>query len=228
MNRTKIDVLTVLTITMFSLAACSTQQSDTDSENETQGFQAPVQRLAEPRVRDVPREQLTEVHKNMMGVDANDPTLRERMALFRTLVKFPDMFAAMRGLGSRVSALPAMSDYDRELVIMRIAWLYQGEYEWGAHYDAAVRAGISEAQIEAIKAGAADSIWSDWERTLISAADQLVMHAHLDDATWSSLRGQYSEEDILGLLGMVTHYHMIAMVTNTFGIQLDEHMSQGF
>ena len=177
---------------------------------------------------DVPREQLTEEHRDMMGVDPNDPTLRERMALFRTLVKFPNMFAAMRGLGSRVSALPAMSNYDRELVIMRIAWLYQGEYEWGAHYDAAVRAGISEAQFEAIKVGASDSIWNDWERTLISSADQLVMDAYLDDATWISLREQYSEEEILGLLGMVAHYHMIAMVTNTFGVQLDEHMTQGF
>ncbi len=177
---------------------------------------------------DVPREQLTEAHRAMMGVDPNDPTLRERMALFRTLIKFPDMFAAMRGLGSRVSALPVMSDYDRELVIMRIAWTYKSEYEWGAHYDAAMRAGISEAQIEAIKVGATDSIWNDWERALISAADQLVMGAHLDDATWVSLREQYSDEDILGLLGMVAHYHMIAMVTNVFGIQPDEHMSQGF
>ena len=177
---------------------------------------------------DVPREQLTEEHKDMMGVDANDPTLRERMALFRTLVRFPEMFAAMRGLGSRVSSLPAMSNYDRELVIMRIAWLYESEYEWGAHYDAALRAGISEAQIEAIKVGASDSIWNAWERTLIAVADQLVMDAFLDDATWSSLRGQYSEEDILGLLGMVAHYHMVAMVTNTFGIQPDEHMRQGF
>jgi len=179
-------------------------------------------------VPDVPREQLTEEHKDMMGVDANDPTLRERMALFRTLVRFPEMFAAMRGLGSRVSSLPAMSNYDRELVIMRVAWLYRSEYEWGAHHDAALRAGISEAQIEAIKVGAADSIWNPWERTLMAVADQLVRDAFLDDATWSSLREQYSEEDILGLLGMVAHYHMVAMVTNTFGIRPDEHMRQGF
>ena len=110
---------------------------------------------------------------------------------------------------------------------MRIGWLYQGEYEWAQHYGPARRAGWTETEIEQVKVGPDAQGWSEFDRALLSAADQLVQNAYLEDNIWETLRERYSVKDIMVLITLVTHYHWVAMMTKTLGVELEED-AQGF
>ena len=83
---------------------------------------------------------------NIFRVLMNHPQLTRRWAVFATHVL-------------RKQTLPAR---ERELLILRIGWLNQAEYEWAQHVEIAKRSGISAEEIERIKQGPGAG-WSAFE-----------------------------------------------------------------
>ena len=176
----------------------------------------------ESRVNPIPIEQMAEQQKRLLGiVDGAPLPRRAKSNLMRTLMHHPELMTLYFPLGDRVARAAEFSNRDRELVILRIAWLYQGEYEWRPHYRNALEAGWTEQEIERIKHGPNAAGWKSNEKALLSAADQLVRNASLDDDTWAALREDYSVQDIMILFTLVTHYHWAAMMTNSLGVEPD-------
>ena len=108
---------------------------------------------------------------------------------------------------------------DTELVILRVAHLCDCEYEWRAHERIAAAAGLSAEQIAAARAGADAAIWSAHERGLVRAVDELFAQRVVSADTWDSLRGPYSDEQLIELLMLIGHYEMLAGLINSLGIQ---------
>ena len=76
---------------------------------------------------------------------------------------------------------------DRELLILRTAVLCQAEYEWGQHRLIGQSAGISEAEIDRVRNGAAAEGWDPFDAALLSAVEELHcrsphLRRHLGDA----------------------------------------------
>ena len=184
--------------------------------------------LPEARFPPFEETELTREHIRLMGVDPDNPDLRVKMNLFRTMVRHPELLTAWRALGDRVSSLASMEDYDRELMIMRIAWLTNSEYEWAQHFSSATRAGLTADRLEALKAGASAPGWNDWEKTLLNTADQLHEDSFVSDTTYAALKERYTDQVIMDIVALVAHYQLVAMLTNTLGIQLDDHHEHGF
>lgn len=80
-----------------------------------------------------------------------------------------------------------------ELLILRIGWLNQAEYEWAQHVEIAKRAGLSEAEIEAVKTGPR-GVWAADDAALLQAADDLYENSIVSDSTWDQLTKKYSTE----------------------------------
>src|SRR5271170_1175854 len=106
----------------------------------------------------------------LTGEDA-DTAAKQRFAgrdlnLFRVLLHHPTLvrrWAVFAGHVLRKQTLPAR---ERELLILRIGWLNQAEYEWAQHVEIAKREGVSEAEIEAVKQGPAGP-WSAEDAALL-------------------------------------------------------------
>ena len=182
----------------------------------------------EPRVEPVPVAEMTTEQKELLGIEDGKPLPRRATTnLFRTLAHNPDLMSVYFPLGDAVNRAPQFPDKPRELLIMRVAWLYQSEYEWAQHREPALRSGWTPEDLERIKAGPDAPGWTQDQRTILKAADQLVSNAYLDDDVWQALSSQYSAQDIMVLMTVVTHYHWVAMMTKTLGIELEEG-KQGF
>jgi len=179
--------------------------------------------LTEPRIAPVAESELTREQLLAMGTDPDNPDLRASMNLFKTMVRHPELMNAWRGFGDRVSALASMTDYDRELVIMRLAVLTNGNYEWAQHYSGAKSAGLTDEQLDAVRTGSGAAGWSDWERTLLTAAEQLHSDAFISDAVYAQLSETYNDQEIMDFIALTAHYFLVAMLTNSLGIQLDPH-----
>jgi alkylhydroperoxidase family enzyme len=139
-------------------------------------------------------------------------------AIWATLAAHPDALRRFLVFGNHVlgkNTLPARS---RELVILRIAWLAQAEYEWLQHVRIARRAGVSEDEIRAI-GRPGDPGFGGVERTLLAAVDQLFAGADLDDAVWQGLREHLTTEQLIDLVYTVGQYQTVAMAINVFRIQ---------
>lgn len=111
---------------------------------------------------------------------------------------------------------------DRELLILRTAWLCRAEYEWAQHVEIGRKAGVSEPEIERVKAGPTDPGWSVAEAALLQAADELHAEQRIGDATWRTLADRYDTLQLMDIVFAVGQYTLIAMALNSFGTPLDE------
>ena len=110
---------------------------------------------------------------------------------------------------------------ERELLILRIGWLCQAEYEWGQHVIFGREAGLTDAEIARIKAGPDADGWDPFDATLLRAADELHADAFISNETWAALSERYTTRQLMDVVFTVGQYNMVSMALNSFGVQLD-------
>lgn len=115
-----------------------------------------------------------------------------------------------------------LCDRWRELLILRTLWRTLFRYEWLWHVSLAARNGISRSEVDAIVEGPKAGVWTALESDLLSAADELIDHYRIDDATWMRLTEQLDERQLIEVPYVVGTYTCLAMAFNSFEIQADE------
>jgi 4-carboxymuconolactone decarboxylase len=108
---------------------------------------------------------------------------------------------------------------DRELLILRSAWLCGNDYTWGIHADTAKRGGFTDEEIRRTSEGPNAAGWSTWDRTVLEAADQLYVDKRIADHTWTALSEKYKEAQFMDAIFVVGQYSMISMFVRSAGIQ---------
>ncbi|MFW9823573.1 MAG: carboxymuconolactone decarboxylase family protein, partial [Candidatus Thorarchaeota archaeon] len=111
---------------------------------------------------------------------------------------------------------------DKEILILRTAWLCRAQYEWDHHVIAGRRSGLTDAEINNIKLGFNSQKWQAFDKVLIQSVDELYLDNNISDPTWVVLSEQYNMFQLMDLIFTVTSYNLLAMFLNTFGIQTEE------
>ncbi|MEE1927088.1 carboxymuconolactone decarboxylase family protein [Streptomyces sp. TRM 70351] len=142
--------------------------------------------------------------------------------LFSTLARNPDLLTSWLGFGAHLLLAAGLPAPDRELVILRVARNCRCRYEWVQHERLAAGTGLSPADVARVAEGPGAPGWSPRQALLLTAADELHAHARLSDATWAALAGELSERDLVELPMLAGHYHMLAFVINTLGIEPEQ------
>ena len=109
---------------------------------------------------------------------------------------------------------------DKEILILRTAWLSRGDYIWGRHVVRGKEAGLTDEQIRQITEGPAAPGWNDFDATLLRAADELHTSRFVSDATWNALAARYTEDQVREVVLIVGDYTQLAMFQNSLGAQL--------
>lgn len=144
--------------------------------------------------------------------------------IFRTLANHEKLAKRWMVFANHILAKSTLSARDREILILRIGWLCQAEYEWGQHVVIGKRAGLTDDEIEAIKQGAEAGSWSEHEALLLQATDELHNDAFITDETWAGLARTYSEQQMMDVVFTVGQYNLVSMALNSFGVQLDDNI----
>ena len=142
--------------------------------------------------------------------------------IFATAVRHPEMMEAWNHFGMYILRGSSLPPRDRELVILRTAWLKQCEYEFAQHTLVGTACGLSREEIRRITRGPDAPGWDDFEACLLRAADELHGDSAVSDATWNVLVRHYSEKQLFDLVMTVGQYTMAAMLMKTLRIPLDE------
>jgi alkylhydroperoxidase family enzyme len=177
-------------------------------------------RLKSPRIAPLSDAELSEEQREAVAsVSQGRPLLN----IFRTLVRGPRALTAFLAWGSYIlSKKNDLPPREREIVILRIGYLCRSGYEWTQHKRIGLGVGLTEAEIEAIKTGAVAPNWSEADRALIRAADDLHHGQFIADLEWAELTRHFSEKQCMDVVFTVGQYTQVSMMLNTFGVQLDE------
>lgn len=154
-----------------------------------------------------------------------DPELRERFGsgpilnIFRTLANHPKLAKRWLVFGNHVLGHNTLSPRERELVILRIGWLCRSGYEWGQHVRIAKSSGLRDDEIARVARGPEAQGWSELERALLRATDELHADAFVSDATWQALSAHLDRQQLIDLVFTVGQYNLVSMALNSFGVQ---------
>ena len=141
--------------------------------------------------------------------------------IFGVLGQHPKLLKRFNLLGGFLLYKGLLPEREREIVILRIGWNAQAEYEFGQHTTIGRQTGLSDEEIARITEGPEAAGWSERERLLLRAADELVEDAFLSDETWRALAAHYDTRQLLDLVFTVGQYNLVSMALNSFGVQLD-------
>jgi alkylhydroperoxidase family enzyme len=111
---------------------------------------------------------------------------------------------------------------DREILILRIGWLCQAEYEFGQHALEGKTVGLTDDEILRITRGPDDPGWSSFDAAVVRAADELHNDAIISDATWSVLSERYNEKQLMDVIFTVGQYNLASWALNSLGVQLEK------
>jgi AhpD family alkylhydroperoxidase len=143
--------------------------------------------------------------------------------LFLTLGRHGGLFRGWLMFAGRLMPGGKLPRRDTELVILRVAHLRQCAYEFEHHVRLGKRAGVSAADVERIRSGPEADGWTERERALVTAVDELHGAGDLTDATWAELRRHLDQRRTIELLFLAGHYEMLATFINTLRIAPDAH-----
>ncbi|MCV7378048.1 carboxymuconolactone decarboxylase [Mycobacterium alsense] len=141
---------------------------------------------------------------------------RDAGNVLATLVRHPDLTRAYLRFNAHLlvdSTLPARA---REIAVLRIVQRCDCDYLWSHHEPIARRAGLTPADIDAIRDG---GLTDELDRLVVGAVDELDERSEISDATWADLGRHFDDRQRMDLVFTVGGYGLLAMAVNTFGIE---------
>jgi 4-carboxymuconolactone decarboxylase len=177
--------------------------------------------LERPRIPPLPESEWTPEVRDLLpktsGVSGRGP-----LNIFTTLARHPGLFKRWTVFGTHVLFKSTLPPRERELVILRTGWLCRSEYEFGQHTRIGRDCGLTDEEIRRITLGPDAPGWSDADRILLEATDELHEDQIISDATWAALATTWNERQLFDLLFAIGQYTLVSMFLNTVGVQLEE------
>ncbi|MCZ2850274.1 carboxymuconolactone decarboxylase family protein [Modestobacter sp. VKM Ac-2978] len=99
-----------------------------------------------------------------------------------------------------------------ELVVLRIAVLNGAGFEWVAHEPAARRAGVTDAQLAALRTpdAAAAPVFSPVQTAVLRFTDASSRQVDVPDAVFSAVRAHLDDRQVVELVTTVAGYAMVS------------------
>lgn len=138
----------------------------------------------------------------------------------RVLVQHPGMYRVFLPFLDKLIRGTNLPPKDREILCIRTLALGGDVYEEVHHVSIARKAGMTETEIEAAKSDGAGL--SKFDQCLMRAAEELVRQQCVRDETWACLAERYSQEQLMEVVFLVGCYSIMAMITRSFGIQVEQ------
>lgn len=137
------------------------------------------------------------------------------------LVHHLPLSEAFLQFNNHVATASTVSRRVREILILRISWLRNCEYEFVQHVVLGKRAGLTDEEITRIQHGPDASGWAPIDAELVRAVDELHRDARIGDRTWARLSEQFDTKQLMDILFAVGCYGLLATVINSLDTPLE-------
>lgn len=131
------------------------------------------------------------------------------VALYQVLLNSPAMAKGWEALLTAVRQKSSLPPRLREMIILRIAVLNRAPYEFQSHLPIALAEGMSEAEVEALRAGEFGAL-AAFERTALAATDALTRDVTLPQALFDALATKLDKRGLVDLLVTISAYNMVS------------------
>ncbi|MCR6487532.1 carboxymuconolactone decarboxylase family protein [Amycolatopsis sp. OK19-0408] len=161
-----------------------------------------------PRIPPLPIDELEPDQRKLAKLGAD--------TVIQVLARNPELMKASSDLGAYLLSQSRLLPRLRELAILRVALRCDAPYEWANHVPAALGAGVTEAEINALTDPEAS--WAPEDDAVLQAVDELCAAAFVSDETWARLAATRDHAEVIEVLYLVGYYRMMAGFLNSAGV----------
>jgi 4-carboxymuconolactone decarboxylase len=169
---------------------------------------------AQDRMPPIPADKMTDAQKKaaaeFAAVRNSAPT-----GPFGVLLRVPELMDLGFRWRQHVQFRSALDQRQTEFVILMTARHWTQQYEWNAHYAAAIKAGLKPETLAAVAEGRRPGQMADDETILYDLCMELQRHHSVSDATYARALEKFGEAGIVEATSMAGYYTLLAMVMNT-------------
>jgi alkylhydroperoxidase family enzyme len=136
--------------------------------------------------------------------------------IYRTLAHQPRLLQAWVDMAFPLRYEVSTSRALRELMILRVAHLRGAAHEWAAHSRFAADAGLSPAEIAAVREWRTSDRFDESERACLALVDEMTTANHVTDATFEAVAERFATSEIVELVLTVGFYQCVSAVLGAF------------
>ncbi|QDX80001.1 hypothetical protein B9N43_01250 [Denitratisoma sp. DHT3] len=158
-----------------------------------------------------------------IGAEAGIPPELQDRNIFRVLFQSPRVAKALQGLLYAQLFGSAFDGRLRELVIMRIGWQTNCEYEWVQHWYTALKAfGCTEQDLLEVRNWQASTHLGAAEKAVLAATDEVISTGTISDETWARCE-QYLEgtEARLELVFAIATWQAVSLMLRSLKVPVE-------
>ncbi len=145
-----------------------------------------------------------------------------RLNIFRMMAHAETNFRHVLKLGGSILSEQKLGACERELLILQVANLQGGEYEWNQHDPIAIGVGVPRAQVDALATGDITSdAFNAAEQALLAFSKQVIENVRVDDETFAAAHSHYSDQEIVETIFTIGFYMMAARLTEATETDID-------
>jgi 4-carboxymuconolactone decarboxylase len=184
-------------------------------------------RARPPRLSALPAEERTKRQQelldemSMVVVDGVRKPREDKPAL-EILLRHAELYKAHMEVAQKFLSDGEMSIRDRELAILRLAWLSQAPYEWGSHVKIAKRNGVTTEEIVRVIEGSSAPDWSKQDRAIVRAIEELHFDSMITDETWADIQDFYNDKKQIELVILAGQYKTVAYYQNSLRLPMPD------
>jgi 4-carboxymuconolactone decarboxylase len=174
----------------------------------------PVAAAAQDRMPPIPAEQLTAAQRTAVeelrsarGIEIRGPWI--------PLLRSPEVLSRARAMGDYLRFESALPPRLSEFVILLTAREWTQQYEWQAHHEIALKAGVKPEVTAAIAAGRRPDGMTREEEILYALVTELTKNKGVSDDTYARAVAAFGERGVIDTVSITGYYTLLAMVLNT-------------
>lgn len=134
---------------------------------------------------------------------------------FNAFLLSPGLGGALERLGSAVRYETSLSDRTRELAILAVAAHWSSAFEWEAHEAVGRAAGVTDAELDALRRGEVPSL-GDQEEQASAELVRCLLTGDVSDEEWRRWAEPLGEAVVFELCTLVGYYATLALQMRVF------------
>jgi 4-carboxymuconolactone decarboxylase len=133
---------------------------------------------------------------------------------YNVLLRSPEMGDLAQNYGAYMRFHSSVPHKLNEFAILITARFWNSQYEWSAHHQYALQAGLSQEVIDAVALGKRPTPMKADEEVVYNFCNELLNTRQVSDATFAAAEGKLGERGVVDLIGVMGYYHLVSMLLN--------------
>ncbi|MEU5312414.1 carboxymuconolactone decarboxylase family protein [Streptomyces sp. NPDC021562] len=135
---------------------------------------------------------------------------------FNAMLLSPPVGLAVQAVGAAVRYESILSDRVREMAVLVVAAHWGSAFEWAAHEAVGRTHGLTEPELDALRAGGLPDLPDAAERTALLATAALTRTGALSDGEYAGTVAAWGERGLFELTALVGYYALLALQLRVF------------